>query len=185
MLAVQILPIQVVAFVVLQMRKTNSMKYLLIVLILVLTSFLTACSDNITTGPHAVPSSTKYAPPSGDTLNMLADLVDAINNQHLAAALDLLSDDASFIEHYPVTLETNLPSDTISTAYNGKGEIEEWLRDQLFSGLKITPKEYEMVGYNSIIMEGSFSYSDGEVRVELVAYTQDGKIRNLFIYKDH
>ena len=161
------------------------MKYLFIVLVLVLTSLLTACSDNKTTGPQAVPSSTKYAPPSGDTLNMLADLVDAINNQHLAAALDLLSDDASFIEHYPVTLETNLPSDAISTAYNGKGEIEEWLRSQVFSDLKVTPKEYKKITENRITLEGSFIYSDSEVDVELVAYTQEDKIRNLFIYKDH
>ena len=161
------------------------MKYLLIVLVLVLTSLLTACSDNKTTVALARPSTTKYAQPSGDTLNVLADLVDAINNQHLAAVLDLLSDDASFIEHYAVTLETNLPSNAISTAYNGKREIEEWLRDQFGPDIRITPKEYKMVAENSITLEGSFSYSDGEIGVELVAYTQDGKIRNLFIYKDH
>jgi hypothetical protein len=161
------------------------MKYLFIVLVLVLTSLLTACSANKTTEVQAVPSSTKYVHPSGDASNILADLVDAINNQHLVTVLDLLSDDASFIEHYPVTLETNLTSDAVSTAYNGKGEIEEWLRDRFGPDTKITPKEYEMVADNSITMEGSFIYSDGEVSVELVAYTQDGMIRNLFIYKDH
>ena len=161
------------------------MKYLLIVLVLVLTSLLTACSDNKTTDTQAIPSTKNYTQPYEDTSNVLADLVDAINNNHLPSALDLLSDDVSFIEHYPVTLETNLPVDAISTAYNGKGEIEEWLRSQSFSDLEITPKEYKMVSDNRITLVGSFIYSDSEVDVELVAYTQDGKIRNLFIYKDH
>jgi hypothetical protein len=163
------------------------MKHLLAGLLALLTSLFlfTACSDKSTPRVPTVPPITNYAQPSSDATNVLTDLIDAINIKHMASVLDLLGDKAAFIEHYPVTLGANLQGEAITTAYNGKGEIEEWLRNQLLSNLMITPKEYELVADNIITLEGEFLDSEGAVDVELVAYTQDGKIRNLFIYKEH
>jgi ABC-type glycerol-3-phosphate transport system substrate-binding protein len=170
-------------------RLANNMKYLVCLLILMLTNLLTACSGS-SSAPHAqvAPSTTttSIARPSGtgtDT-RLLEDFVNSLNEQQVSAALNSFNEGGEVIENDPQILGTNFSGDGLPTAYTSKGEIEGWLQYQMASNLKITPVEYT-VDDNKITLEDVIAYNNHEMTGELVAYTQHDGIDHLFFYIDN
>ncbi len=161
------------------------MKKLLIVLplILVLISLLTACSDK--TAPlNQTPSSTTRAAQTSDDDEVdysgLQDFVSAINDQYADAALNLFNDDAAFNEIDQVAMMSNLHQNGWNHMYAGKAEIKDWLAVEIGSNAQIVPREYKLYA-NYPSMSGTLYYQDQVMDLQLIEKPVNGKI-SLFIF---
>jgi hypothetical protein len=163
-------------------EKVVVMKHLFLVLtlIIVLTSFLTACSDKVissfleaTTGTYIDP------PPTQDTLNhsdLLEDFVNAINNHQIAETVDLFDESANLVGidqiNYGLTLDGTY-------SYSGKAEIEGWVEYQSERIIKIVPQENKV---SSDSLDVIFYYPGHVEYVTMEAQTQGGKFKSLYYY---
>ncbi len=157
------------------------MKYLLIILVLALTSLLTACSGNKTTdGQAAISNASAYQDIEADT-SVLEELVNVMNNHDIQTALDLFKDSAIINE---VSLVDFIPdTQKLNWAYtqSGKDEIKDWLKYQTQAIIQIVPVKYEMAG-TTVTLKAGFYYTNQTRTMVLEAQTKGGRLTNLNLY---
>lgn len=138
-----------------------------------------ACGTTSTNYQQAVPTNTgadmNISPNADDTLSVLQDLVNAINDHDISACLSLFDDSAT------VTIDnlSNSGANQIQVAgtlsYMGKSNIESWLQARVTSTLQVVLTGFR-VTTNSVTLETRFNYSTLYENVEIDAKTQGGKI---------
>ena len=157
------------------------MKYLLLILILMPGSFLTACGDNNATPLQTVPSNSGFSQPANANPGVLEEFVSALNSHQLQKAIDLFDDTASFTEINQIYLGTSVPDKGLNYTYSGKAEIASWLEYQVAATLQIVPVEYKLSA-NSVTLEANFYYTDQVHNIRLDAQTQGGRISSLYFF---
>lgn len=157
-----------------------------LVLLLVLTSLVTACSSNDRSKGVEPSTSTIRVVQSSDVdvnsdFSVLEDFVSAINDQFVDAALSLFSDEAQLSEIDQVSMMFNLHNNGWNHDYTGKDEIKNWLKDETMSNSQIVPQEYNVSG-NYLIMDGLLYYQDQIMDLQLIEKTESGRISLLIYY---
>jgi hypothetical protein len=164
------------------------MKNLVVVLplVIMLVSLLTACSNQSVTQSRSVYSDLSNGQFVDDLevdSSVMENFVTAINNHQVQIALDLFNDGAVVTEVSQIGLGTTLPQNGGNSTLSTKGEIESWLKSEIASNLEITPVEYNAIGKTGTL-KSDFNFPDQLVEVRLVAYTQGGRFNSLYYYME-
>jgi hypothetical protein len=160
------------------------MKYLLAVLLLLLSGLLTACAGNPANSQQSRPVAANTLAASADSdadSGVMDDFINAVNNGQMEEALNLFTDSSVFIEVDQIGLLTNLPQSGGNYTYTGRAGIRDWLQYELEANLNIKPLNYAENG-PVISLEASFYYLNQVIDARLDARTQAGRFNSVTYY---
>lgn len=158
----------------------------LVVLVIMLLS-LNACSENVSTPPHSLPSlpnpGTNTSQDTGGDKRVLEDFVDAINAHQVDKALDLFNEQAFITEFSQVDLGRNSEQNNLAYSCNGKAEIKGWLEYKVKAITEITPIEYT-ISADAVTLQAVFNFSDYSRPIRVDALIEEGKFSNLSFFAE-
>jgi hypothetical protein len=164
------------------------MKYLLAVLLMLLTGLLTAYGGNDTAQNQAALAKTLAVPTATPDPGVMEDLVNALNRGQIEDALNLFNDSSIFTEVDQAGLLSVLPDNGQiypetggNHTYTGKAAIRNLLQYEIESNLNILPRNYT-VNNDNITLEASFYFLNEVVDARLNAQTQGGRFNSITYY---
>jgi hypothetical protein len=165
------------------------MKYLVAVLLMLLTGLLTACGGNDTARSQVVLAKTlTAASPATLDPGVMENLINALNQGRLEEALNLFNDFSVLTEVDQAGALSVLPDNGQiypetggNHTYTGKVAIRNWLQYEINSNLNILPRNY-IVNNDNITLDVTFYYENEVVEARLDAQTQGDRFNSVTYY---